>query len=68
MIAGSSKAKLGQFDMQISLPTVIMGKHHSIQLGSGIAPVSIKIDSPWGPLCLDVGLVVNNAVEPAVTA
>jgi chemotaxis protein CheX len=58
MIAGASKAKLEQFDMRLSLPTVIIGQNHTIQFAStSPSPLSIVFDSRWGKLCLDVSLV-----------
>lgn len=57
MIGGASKTKLEQFDMRLSLPTVIVGRHHTIQFGSAATPISVSFECPWGPLSLDISLV-----------
>ena len=56
MIAGSAKTQLEQFAMSISLPNVIVGKHHMIRFPSTATPICIPFDSDRGKLCLVVGL------------
>ena len=57
MIAGAAKTQLAEFNLNISLPTVICGKSHTITFPSGSAPIVIPFDSDIGPVCVEVGLV-----------
>lgn len=56
MVAGAAKAQLVELSMTIGLPTVITGKSHVINFPRGVVVVGIPFESPWGPLCVDVGL------------
>lgn len=56
MIAGSAKAQLEQFEMSISLPSVIIGHNHSIAFPRNTTPIGIPFTSRWGSVCVDVGL------------
>ncbi len=56
MVAGSAKAELSEFDMSISLPSVITGGRHRIRFPSNVTPVSVPYETPWGPMKLEVGL------------
>jgi chemotaxis protein CheX len=56
MIAGNAKAKLEQFEMTISLPSVIMGRHHSVFFPTNAQPINIPFESEWGNVCVQVGL------------
>jgi len=56
MIAGSAKAKLEHLSMSVSLPTVITGKNHCVEFPTKVTPICIPFTSPWGDICLEVGL------------
>lgn len=56
MVAGAAKAKLEQYQMSISLPTVVTGAGHEIRFPSNVTPITIPFETQWGPLTLDVGL------------
>lgn len=60
MIAGSAKAKLDQFEMTISLPSVIMGRHHSVFFPTEAQPINIPFESEWGSVCVQVGLCMKS--------
>lgn len=62
MIAGSAKGQLGFCNLQLALPTVILGKGHRIGFKSGICPVSLPFTSQWGTFCLELAL---NGLEPS---
>lgn len=64
MVAGGAKTQLSQFEMSISLPSVIIGKNHIISNGSNVQPICVQFDSPMGPLNVDVSLV---QVSPTVS-
>jgi chemotaxis protein CheX len=57
MIAGAAKAQLEDLELNMGLPSVVLGKNHIIQFPSNAVPLCIPFDSPWGPLCLQVSLV-----------
>ncbi len=57
MIAGSAKAKLVDFNLSISLPTVVTGKGHVLSFPREVRPICIPFESIWGPLKLEVCLV-----------
>jgi chemotaxis protein CheX len=65
MIAGTAKSKLEQFAMSISLPNVVIGKNHTVAFPTGVTPIGIPFASPWGAVCVDVGLVEKMAPVPA---
>jgi chemotaxis protein CheX len=65
MIAGSAKAQLEQYEMNLSLPNVITGKNHIVQFPSNVVPICVPFDSPWGPLCLEVSLIEKNSAMGA---
>ena len=57
MIAGSAKAKLEELNMSIGLPTVVVGRNHSVVFPTGVQPIGIPFESSIGPICLEVSLV-----------
>jgi chemotaxis protein CheX len=57
IIAGSAKARLDQFEMSISIPSVIVGKNHCVQFPSNSSPIRVPFESIWGAVCLEVSLV-----------
>ncbi|MFW5692975.1 MAG: chemotaxis protein CheX, partial [Thermoguttaceae bacterium] len=57
MIAGNAKAKLEQFAMSVSLPSVITGKGHCIEFPSGTKPICIPFTCDAGNLDVEVGLI-----------
>jgi chemotaxis protein CheX len=56
IVAGGAKAQLQQLKMDLGLPSVVTGKDHTIGFPSGLSPVCIPFDCPWGPVSLQVGL------------
>ena len=64
MIAGAAKAKLAQFQLSIGLPSVICGKNHLIKFPSNSTPIVLPFESPWGPVCVEVGLQNDPDTNP----
>ena len=58
MVAGSAKAQLEEYQLQVSLPNVITGSDHEVHFPSEVVPICIPFDTDWGPVTLDVGLAV----------
>jgi len=56
IIAGGAKAKLEHLDLSVSLPTVIAGKHHSVEFPRKVTPICIPFESQWGLITVEVGL------------
>ena len=57
IVAGGAQAHLGQYDLSVTLPTVLVGKSHLIDFPSNVTPITIPFDSEWGPVVIEVGLV-----------
>jgi chemotaxis protein CheX len=61
MIAGSAKAQLEELAMSVSLPSVIIGRNHTVAFPRDITPIAIPFESQWGPVCVQVGLCEKEA-------
>jgi len=57
MIAGNAKSNMAELEMNLALPTVIVGKNHAIRFPSRVKPISIDFESEWGRFEIEVGLV-----------
>jgi chemotaxis protein CheX len=68
VIAGGAKAKLEQFALSVSLPTVIVGKTHCLEFPSNVTPISIPFHCRWGEVTLEVGLIEQPAEVSAVAS
>jgi chemotaxis protein CheX len=55
MVAGRAKAQLEQYQLMVSLPSVVTGRDHEIRFPSNVTPLSVAFTSDWGPLSLEVG-------------
>ena len=64
MVAGEAKAQLEQFDIRMTIPTVIVGKDVRIEFPSKVPPLCIPFDSPWGKIAVEVGLVEQTTEKP----
>ncbi len=56
MVAGAAKSTLEQYELSVSLPTVISGTPHAISFPSNVSPICVRYESDWGPLTLEVGM------------
>ena len=56
MIAGAAKAQLEQYELSVSLPSVICGRNHSISFPSNSTPIILPFQSKIGPVCIEVGM------------
>ena len=57
MIAGHAKSSMEQLELTLALPTVIVGKNHSIRFPSKVKPISIPFESDWGNFNIEIGLI-----------
>ena len=56
MVAGAAKAELSEYELSISLPSVITGRGHEVRFPSNVTPICVPFDTQWGKLNLEVGL------------
>lgn len=56
MVAGQAKAELEEYELSVSLPTVITGEDHDVRFPSDAQPISVPFETDFGPLRLEVGL------------
>jgi chemotaxis protein CheX len=56
MVAGAAKAELSEYELSISLPSVITGKGHEVRFPSNVTPICVPFETEWGQLNLEVGL------------
>ena len=65
IIAGGAKAELAEYELLVSLPSVITGHNHEIHFPSKIHPICIPLETDWGDIALEVGLV--QVAEPVAS-
>jgi chemotaxis protein CheX len=68
MIAGAAKAKLHHWELNASLPAVIVGKNHMVEFPKTVEPVCVPYECPWGYVAVEVGLIEpqeNETQNPA---
>jgi chemotaxis protein CheX len=56
MIAENAKAKVDDEEMRMSIPMVVTG---SVSYSSTVNPTLIPMQTPWGPLAIEVALVAT---------
>ena len=56
MVAGQAKAELEEYELSVSLPSVITGAGHEVRFPSDVKPISVPFETDFGPMLLDVGL------------
>jgi chemotaxis protein CheX len=61
IIAGGAKARLKHLVMSVSLPTIIVGKSHSVEFPKRVTPICIPFDCEWGSVSVEVGLIEEPA-------
>ena len=59
MVAGSAKAELEQYNLSISLPSIIRGEDHLIEFPSDVKPICVPFTSDIGDVMLQVGFVMK---------
>jgi chemotaxis protein CheX len=59
IIAGGAKAQFEQYEMSVSMPSVITGRNHTVSFPRDVTPIAIPFDCEWGPICVQVGLCEN---------
>ncbi|MDR1494377.1 MAG: chemotaxis protein CheX [Planctomycetaceae bacterium] len=60
MVAGATKARLGQYNLSMGLPSVFYGTQCHIHFPANAHPIAIPFQSNWGALALEVGFTFMN--------
>ncbi len=63
MIAGNAKASMEELELKLALPTVIVGKNHTIRFPSKVRPIALAFESDMGYFNIEVGLMESACVE-----
>ena len=63
MVAGAAKSELEQYQLMVSLPSVVTGENHEVRFPSNVRPICVPFRSDWGPLALEVGF--TPVLQPA---
>lgn len=58
MIAGAAKSQMEELELNLGLPTVLVGHAASVGFPSKAVPISIPFSSPLGKMVVEVGLVL----------
>jgi chemotaxis protein CheX len=64
MVAGRAKGDLEEYQLSVSLPSVITGRDHNVRFPSNVTPICVPFDTAWGPLALEVGFAPIEAAVP----
>ena len=62
MIAGNAKASMEDLELTLALPTVIVGKNHSIRFPTKVQPIALAFESDFGFFNIEVGLMETASV------
>jgi len=65
IVAGAAKRHLEQYELSISLPTVICGRSHTIQFPRRVTPICIPFTSEFGAITVEVGFAEHPGLETA---
>ena len=57
IVTGNAKAKLEHLSLSMSLPTIVLGKWHTIEFPNSVLPICIPFDCVWGPVVAMVSLI-----------
>ncbi len=69
MVAGNAKTEMHGLNVSISLPSVIIGAHHTICQMRALPRIVIPCQTTLGPLFIDVGLRLEKpAARPSTAA
>lgn len=60
MVAGNAKAQMEQYNLSISLPSIVRGKDHIIEFPSNVTPICIPFTSDIGDLMVQIGFIMHD--------
>ena len=64
-MAGNALAQLEHFAMRFEPPNVVLGKSHCLQFPDDVMPICVPLESDWGPVSVEVGLIEEEASQLA---
>ncbi len=56
IIGGGAKAELSEYQLSLSLPTVIIGKNHLVTFISNVQTILVPFDCEAGEMAIEVGI------------
>lgn len=59
MIVGNAKAQMQQYELSISLPSIVRGSDHLVEFPKEVTPICVPFSGEVGDLMLQVGFVVR---------
>ncbi len=68
MVAGGAKANFGDFAINISLPSVIVGQGHEVLNSQAHPSLVIPCESPLGPFTVDVSMKIEQHATAGATS
>ena len=66
MVAGMVKSRLAPLNLNMGLPSVVVGKSHCIVFPSQVVPVRLPFHSIWGAVVVEFGMVETVAQSAGV--
>lgn len=57
IIAGNASSELGEYNIDISVPIVIQGEHHTVSWPDKAPIIGIPFSTPAGPLLVNISLI-----------
>ena len=62
LVATAAKADLTEFELTLSVPTVVTGRNRRVRFPSNVTPLAVPCQTMWGPLSLEIGLAPASLV------
>ncbi len=57
IIAASASTKIGEFNIEISVPIVVQGENHTISWPESAPIIGVPFWTPFGPFLVDISLI-----------
>ena len=61
MVSGNAKAQLEQYQLSISLPSIVRGADHLIEFPRNVTPICIPFTSDIGDVMVQIGFIVKES-------
>lgn len=61
IIVGNAQRELRHYDLTLSPPQTMSGRTNAVEFPDNVTPLCVPMDSPWGPLALEIGFVEQSA-------
>ncbi len=57
IIAGNASGKISEFNIEISVPIVVQGEHHTISWPDRAPIIGVPFSTPYGPFLVDISII-----------